>query len=152
MFLVPALAALDSSAAWIAVTFFCGSVFFTSASLLQLITAAELPHRFRPRTPPPAVSPARLAPATVDWLGGRDPILRDADVQRQHVRRDEERAEYPSGQRAGLGDKAESRPLPVLRPVATGCLRGVRIPCLRLSLTPRLAGLGLLLGDPPPGL
>ncbi len=50
MFLVPAMAALASSAAWIAVTFFSGSVFFTSASLLQLITAAELPHRFRPRT------------------------------------------------------------------------------------------------------
>ena len=67
MFLVPALAALDSSAAWIAVTFFCGSVFFTSASLLQLITAAELPHRFRPRTRRRPLRPRAWLPATVDW-------------------------------------------------------------------------------------
>jgi YrhK-like protein len=68
MFLVPALAALGTSAAWIAVTFFCGSVFFTSASLLQLITAAELPHRFRPRTRRRPLRPRAWLPATVDWV------------------------------------------------------------------------------------
>jgi hypothetical protein len=69
MFLVPALAALGTSAAWTAVTFFCGSVFFTTASLLQLITAAELPHRFRPRTRQRPLRPRAWLPATVDWLG-----------------------------------------------------------------------------------
>lgn len=69
LFLVPALAALGSSAAWIAVTFFCGSVFFTSASLVQLITAAELPHRFRPRADRRPLRPRAWLPATADWLG-----------------------------------------------------------------------------------
>jgi hypothetical protein len=69
MFLVPALAALDSSAAWIGVTFFCGSICFTSASLLQLITAAELPHRLRPRSERRPLRPRAWLPATVDWLG-----------------------------------------------------------------------------------
>jgi hypothetical protein len=69
MFLVPALAALGSAAAWISVTFFCGSIFFTSASLVQLITAAELPHRFRPRADRRPLRPRAWLPATVDWLG-----------------------------------------------------------------------------------
>jgi len=69
MFLVPALAALGSAAAWIAVTFFCGSIFFTSASLVQLITAAELPHRFRPRADRRPLRPRAWLPATADWLG-----------------------------------------------------------------------------------
>jgi hypothetical protein len=69
MFLVPALAALASSATWIPVTFFCGSVFFTSAALLQLITAAELPHRLRPRGLRQPLRPRAWLPATVDWLG-----------------------------------------------------------------------------------
>jgi hypothetical protein len=69
MFLVPALAALATSATWIAVTFFCGSIFFTSAALLQLITAAELPHRFRPRGHRRPLRPRAWLPATVDWLG-----------------------------------------------------------------------------------
>jgi hypothetical protein len=69
MFLVPALAALGSAAAWISVTFFCGSIFFTSASLVQLITAAELPHRFRPRADRRPLRPRAWLPATADWLG-----------------------------------------------------------------------------------
>ena len=69
MFLVPALAALSSSAAWIAVTFFCGSICFTSASLIQLITAAELPHRFRRKGERRPSRPRSWLPATVDWLG-----------------------------------------------------------------------------------
>jgi hypothetical protein len=69
MFLVPALAALFSPAAWIAVTFFCGSICFTSASLLQLITAAELPHRFRPKSERRPLRPRAWLPASVDWLG-----------------------------------------------------------------------------------
>jgi hypothetical protein len=69
MFLVPAVAALGTSATWIAVTFFGGSVFFTSASLLQLITAAELPHRFRPRGRRRPLRPRAWLPLTVDWLG-----------------------------------------------------------------------------------
>jgi hypothetical protein len=68
MFLVPALAALASSAIWIAVTFFCGSIFFTSAALLQLVTAAELPHRFQPRSHRQPLRPRAWLPATVDWL------------------------------------------------------------------------------------
>jgi hypothetical protein len=68
MFLVPALAALATSATWIPVTFFCGSVFFTSAALLQLVTAAELPHRFRPRGRRRPLRPRAWLPATVDWL------------------------------------------------------------------------------------
>jgi hypothetical protein len=69
MFLVPALAALGASASWIAVTFFAGSIFFTSASLLQLITAAEVPHRFRPRGSRKPLRPRAWLPSTVDWLG-----------------------------------------------------------------------------------
>jgi hypothetical protein len=69
MFLVPAVAALVSSAAWIAVTFFCGSIFFTTASLIQLITAAELPHRFRPRGRRRPLRPRAWLSSTVDWLG-----------------------------------------------------------------------------------
>jgi ABC-type transport system involved in multi-copper enzyme maturation permease subunit len=69
MFLVPALAALSSSATWIAVTFFCGSICFTSASLLQLITAAELPHRLRPKGERRPLRPRAWLPATADWLG-----------------------------------------------------------------------------------
>jgi hypothetical protein len=69
MFLVPALAALGTSATWTAVTFFAGSVFFTSASLLQLTTAAELPHRFRPRGSRKPLRPRAWLPSTVDWLG-----------------------------------------------------------------------------------
>jgi YrhK-like protein len=69
MFLVPAVAALGSSASWIAVTFFGGSIFFTSASLLQLISAAELPHRFRPRGQRRPLRPRAWLPSTVDWLG-----------------------------------------------------------------------------------
>lgn len=68
MFLVPAVAALGTSAAWIAVTFFGGSIFFTSASLLQLITSAELPHRFRPRGSRRPLRPRSWLPSTVDWL------------------------------------------------------------------------------------
>ena len=68
MFLVPALAALASSATWIAVTFFCGSIFFTSAALIQLVTAADLPHRFRPRARRRPLRPRAWLPATVDWL------------------------------------------------------------------------------------
>jgi hypothetical protein len=69
MFLVPALAALGSTAAWIAVTFFCGSICFTTASLLQLVTAAELPHRFRPRGERRPLRPRSWLPSSADWLG-----------------------------------------------------------------------------------
>jgi hypothetical protein len=69
MFLVPALAALDSSADWIGVTFFCGSICFTAASAVQLLAASKLPHRKRPgvklrarRNPRSWLSPR------VDWF------------------------------------------------------------------------------------
>ena len=91
MFLVPALAALASSATWIAVTFFCGSIFFTSAALIQLVTAAELPHRFRPRARRRPLRPRAWLPATVDWLAADHSACRNGDVQHQHVRRHEQR-------------------------------------------------------------
>jgi hypothetical protein len=69
LFLVPAVAALGSSAEWIGVTFFAGSAFFTSASLVQLISAAELPHRLRPRGERRPLRPRAWLPATVDWIG-----------------------------------------------------------------------------------
>lgn len=43
-FFVPAVAALTSQASWIDVTFFVGSIFFTTAALLQLLAAASVPH------------------------------------------------------------------------------------------------------------
>lgn len=69
MFLVPAIAALGSSADWIAVAFFCGSLFFTTASLIQLVTAAELPHRLRPKPERRPLRPRAWLPATADWIG-----------------------------------------------------------------------------------
>jgi hypothetical protein len=69
MFLVPALAALGSSADWIGVTFFCGSICFTAASLIQLVTAAELPHRLRPKAERRPLRPRAWLPATADWIG-----------------------------------------------------------------------------------
>jgi hypothetical protein len=68
LFLVPAIAALASTADWIGVTFFCGSIFFTSASVLQLVLAAELPHRLRPRAERRPMRPRSWLPATADWL------------------------------------------------------------------------------------
>jgi len=68
MFLVPALAALASSARWIPIIFFSGSIFFTSAALVQLVTAAELPHRFQARARRRPLRPRAWLPATVDWL------------------------------------------------------------------------------------
>ncbi|MFL5870336.1 MAG: hypothetical protein ACJ75R_04590 [Solirubrobacterales bacterium] len=68
LFLVPALAALDSTADWIGVTFFCGSIFFTAASVLQLVLAAELPHRLRPRAERRPLRPRAWLSATADWL------------------------------------------------------------------------------------
>jgi hypothetical protein len=68
MFLVPSLAATGSSADWIGITFVAGSVCFTSASLIQLITAAELPHRLRPRAQRRPLRPRAWLPATADWL------------------------------------------------------------------------------------
>lgn len=43
-FLVAGLAALESQATWIGVTFFIGSIFFTTAAALQLLAAAVVPH------------------------------------------------------------------------------------------------------------
>jgi hypothetical protein len=68
LFLVPALAALGSTADWIGVAFFCGSIFFTSASVLQLVLAAELPHRLRPRAERRPLRPRAWLPATADWI------------------------------------------------------------------------------------
>jgi hypothetical protein len=68
LFLVPALAALDSTADWIGIAFFCGSIFFTAASVLQLALAAQLPHRLRPRAQRRPTRPRAWLPATADWL------------------------------------------------------------------------------------
>src|SRR5881398_1360108 len=66
LFLVPALAALGSSAEWIGWTFVCGSVFFTSAAFLQLLGAAEVPHRLRPGAQRRPLRPRAWMPARVD--------------------------------------------------------------------------------------
>lgn len=66
-FLVAALAALDSQATWIDGTFFAGSVFFTSAALLQLIAAASVPHARRGGWGALA-RPARWWEPHVDWV------------------------------------------------------------------------------------
>jgi hypothetical protein len=64
LFLVPAVASLSSEADWIGVTFFCGSVFFTSASLVQLVVSSEVPHG-RP------LGPAWSRRRPRSWLGPR---------------------------------------------------------------------------------
>jgi hypothetical protein len=68
LFLVPAVAALGSDADWIGVAFFAGSIGFTSASLLQLIAASEVPHRARPAHERRMLRPRAWLPRTVDWL------------------------------------------------------------------------------------
>jgi hypothetical protein len=68
LFLVPAVAALGSSADWIGVTFFCGSIFFASAALVQLTAAAEVPHRLRPDRRRRPLRPRAWLPARVDWI------------------------------------------------------------------------------------
>ncbi len=68
LFLVPAVAALGSSADWIGVTFFAGSIFFTTASGVQLYTAAEVTHRFKPKEERRPLRPRAWLPATADWL------------------------------------------------------------------------------------
>lgn len=67
-FLVPAVAALDSQAAWIDVTFFVGSIFFTSAALLQLLAAASVPHARRSGDPRTLLHPQRWWEPHADWL------------------------------------------------------------------------------------
>jgi hypothetical protein len=68
MFLVPAVAALGSSADWIGVTFFCGSICFTTASLIQLVLASRVAHRGRPRAERERLRPRSWLPARVDWV------------------------------------------------------------------------------------
>lgn len=67
-FFVPALAALDSQASWIDVTFFVGSIFFTSAALLQLLAAASVPHGRRSDDTQTILRPQRWWEPHVDWL------------------------------------------------------------------------------------
>lgn len=67
-FLVPAVAALDSQTAWIDVTFFAGSIFFTSAALLQLLAAASVPHARRSGDPRTLLHPQKWWEPHADWL------------------------------------------------------------------------------------
>jgi hypothetical protein len=66
LFLIPAIASINSKADWIGITFFCGSIFFTSASLVQFVTASEVPHG---RRVPASIRrhPRRWMPARADW-------------------------------------------------------------------------------------
>src|SRR5262249_60785109 len=50
-------------------TFFGGSIWLTSAPLIQLATAAELPHRIRPKSERRPLRPRAWLSATVDWIG-----------------------------------------------------------------------------------
>ncbi|HEY4280961.1 MAG TPA: YrhK family protein [Conexibacter sp.] len=68
LFLVPGVAALGSSADWIGVAFFAGSIFFTSAAGLQLLAASEVPHRARPAHERRMLRPRAWLPRAVDWL------------------------------------------------------------------------------------
>lgn len=68
LFLVPGIAALGSSADWISVAFFVGSIGFTSAALLQLVAASEVPHRGRPSHERRRLRPRAWLPQRVDWL------------------------------------------------------------------------------------
>lgn len=68
LFLVPAVASLGSSADWIGVAFFAGSIGFTSASLLQLVAASEVPHRGRPSHERRMLRPRAWLPQRIDWL------------------------------------------------------------------------------------
>jgi len=68
LFLVPALAALGSSAEWIAWTFFIGSIFFTSAGYLQYFQAANAGHAARPRDERRPLRPATWRPTEIGWL------------------------------------------------------------------------------------
>jgi len=68
LFLIPAVAALSSSADWIGVTFFAGSIFFTTAALLQLAASSEVPHRRRPHEERRLLRPRAWLPHTVDWV------------------------------------------------------------------------------------
>lgn len=67
-FFVPAIAALDSQAAWIDVTFFAGSIFFTTAALLQLLAAASVPHARRSSAVRTILRPQRWWEPHADWL------------------------------------------------------------------------------------
>jgi hypothetical protein len=68
LFLVPALAALDSSAEWIGWTFFIGSIFFTSAAYLQYFQAANAGHAARPRGERRPLRPVTWRPLEIGWL------------------------------------------------------------------------------------
>lgn len=69
LFFVPGIAALaDVDARWVGAGFALGSVFFTSAALLQLIAASEVPHRARPAHERRALRPRAWLPQRVDWL------------------------------------------------------------------------------------
>ncbi|MBJ7331567.1 MAG: YrhK family protein [Solirubrobacteraceae bacterium] len=64
-FLVAAVAAQDSQATWIGGTFFAGSIFFTSAALLQLLAAASVPHDGGPLR---RERPGRWEQRHADWI------------------------------------------------------------------------------------
>jgi hypothetical protein len=68
LFLVPAVVSLWSSADAVFVTFFAGSICFTSAATLQLIAAFEVPHRLRPGRRSRPLRPRAWMPARIDWL------------------------------------------------------------------------------------
>jgi hypothetical protein len=68
MFLIAAVASLGSSADWVGVTFFCGSIFFTAASAVQLAAATEVPHRGLPRPARRPGRPRAWIPAAADWF------------------------------------------------------------------------------------
>jgi MFS family permease len=53
---------------WIGVTFFVGSLFFTSAAYLQYAEAVNAERGLGPRTHPPRWRPASWEPKRIDWL------------------------------------------------------------------------------------
>lgn len=68
LFLIPGIAALGSDAPWIGLGFAAGSIFFTSAALLLLVAASEVPHRRRPKHERTLLRPRGWLPQRVDWL------------------------------------------------------------------------------------
>lgn len=67
-FFVPAVAALTSQADWIDVTFFVGSIFFTSAALVQLLAAASVPHRRHANETRTILHPQKWWEPHADWV------------------------------------------------------------------------------------
>lgn len=67
-FFVPAVAALNSQASWIDVTFFVGSIFFTTAALLQLLAAASVPHARQSDDTRTVLHPQKWWEPHADWV------------------------------------------------------------------------------------